>query len=418
MDGITELKSLLEDGNKTIAALRSEVDGQKAKDVVTEEKLGRMEKDLAQTLSEKAALTAQIAAEKKRIDEMELKMNRPGRAGTGRSAEVEAHKSAFIDYMRKGALGGSEQALFEAERKAVDVRVGTAASGGYALPKEIADQIHKQLIDISPIRSISRVVQVSTTDYHELVDLNGFGTEWVGETDAHSQTNTPSLADVSPTFGEITAKPQATRHSINDLMFDVEAWLVERGSEAMAKAEGIAFISGNGTNKPTGFLAGPAPVATVDASRAFGTLQFIASGQAAALATNPFDTLKSMMYSLKAGHRRRANWVMNSLVLAEHAKIKDADGRFILSSAVSLGDPDLLLGKPIVVAEDMPDIAANAFPIAFGDFMAGYLIADVGSFWLVRDELTTAGYIKFPMSRRVGGKLLDTNAIKVLKIAA
>lgn len=418
MDGITELKSLLEDGNKTIAAIRSEVDGQKAKDVVTEEKIGRMEKDLANALSEKAALTAQITAEKKRIDEMELKLNRPGRAGSGSSAEVEAHKSAFLDYMRKGAIGGAEQALFEAERKAADVRVGTAASGGYALPKEIANEIHKQLNEISPIRSISRVVRVSSPDYHEMVDTNGFGTEWLGETDARNQTNTPSVADVSPTFGEITAKPHATRHAISDLMFDVEAWLIARGSEAMAKAEGIAFISGNGTNKPTGFLAGPAPVATADAGRAFGTLQFIASGQAAALATNPFDTLQSMKYALKGGHRLNAKWVMNSLVLSELAKIKDADGRFILSTSVSESDEDRLLNKPIVVAEDMPDIAANAFPIAFGDFMEGYLIADVGDFWLVRDELTTTGYVKFPMSRRVGGKLLNTDAIKVLKIAA
>jgi HK97 family phage major capsid protein len=124
------------------------------------------------------------------------------------------------------------------------------------------------------------------------------------------------------------------------------------------------------------------------------------------------------MYGLKAGHRQNAAWVLNSLVLAAHAKVKDSTGQYLLTPAVREGDPETMLGKRVVVAEDMPNVAANAFPIAFGDFKAGYIIADIPSWWLLRDEITTPGYVKFPMSRRVGGKLLDTNAIKLLKIAA
>lgn len=420
MSDIAELKSLLEEGNKTIATLRSEVDGlKKNADGLDAEKIRKIEGDLAKTLSEKSALEGQLAAEKKRIDDLEVKLNRPRRAGGDDvSPEEEAHKNALFDFMRKGAMGGAEAALYEAERKATDTRVATPASGGYALPKEIAAQLNKQLVDISPIRSIARVVTVSTPDYHELVDLNGFGTEWLGEVSAHNQTNTPDLADVVPTFGELSAYPRATRQSISDLLFDVEAWLVARGTEAMAKAEGVAFISGDGTNKPTGFLAGPTPVATGDSGRAFGTLQYIASGQAAALATAPWDSLKDMMYGLKAGHRQNAAWVMNSIVLAAHAKVKDSTGQYLLTPAVREGDPDTMLGKRIVVAEDMPNVAANAFPVAFGDFNAGYIIADIPSWWILRDEITLPGYVKFPMSRRLGGKLLDTNAIKLLKIAA
>jgi len=415
---VAELKGLLEEGNKTIAALRSEVDSIKGKqDGYDAAKIAKIEGDLAQTLSQKTALEGQLAAERKRIDEMEIKLNRPGRPGTGGSAEEDAHKTALFDYMRKGAMGGAEAALYEAERKATDTRIATPASGGYALPKEIAAQLNKQLVDISPIRGIARVVTVGTADYHELVDLNGFGTEWLGETSTHNQTNTPDLADVVPTFGELSAYPRATRQSMNDLFFDVEAWLISRGAEAMAKAEGVAFITGDGTNKPTGFLAGPAPLSTADAARAFGTLQYIASGAASALATAPWDTLKDMMYGLKAGHRQNAKWVMNSLTLAAHAKAKDSTGQYLLTPAVREGDPDTMLGKGIVVAEDMPIVAANAFPIAFGDFKAGYLIADIPSWWMLRDEITLPGYVKFPMSRRLGGKLLDTNAIKLLKIA-
>ncbi|MFN3575533.1 MAG: phage major capsid protein [Tabrizicola sp.] len=418
MSDITELKSLLEEGNRTIAALRSEVDGLKSQaDGLDQAKIERIEADLAATLQQKAALEQRLTAESSRIAELEKKLNRPPLAANGLTVEDAEHKAALIDFMRKGAVGGAEAALYAAERKAADVRVATPASGGYALPKEIAAALNKQLLDISPIRGISRVVTVSTPDYHELVDLNGFGTEWLGETDTHNPTTTPDLADVAPTFGELSAYPKATRQAISDLMFDVEGWLIERGAEQMAKAEGIAFISGNGTNKPTGFLAGPAPVATADAGRAFGTLQYVPSGAAAALGANPYDQLKDMMYALKAGHRANAVWVMNSLTLAAHAKVKTTDGQYLLTPAVREGDPETLLGKRIVVAEDMPTIAANAFPIAFGDFRAGYLIADIPSWWILRDEITQPGYVKFPMSRRVGGKLLDTNAIKLLKIA-
>lgn len=412
-----ELKSLIEEGNRTIAAIRSDVEGMKKKtDVLDEQKLQRMEKDLAETLAAKQAADLALKAMEKRLEDVEIKASRPGKHG--QPAEADEHKAAFLDYCRKGDMGGASAKLFDLQAKAADVRVATPASGGYALPKVIADQINKQLVDISPIRQIARVVQVSTSDYHEIVDLNGFGTEWLGETDAHNGTVTPDLADVVPTFGELAAYPKTTRHAVSDLMFDVEAWLIERGAEAMAKAEGVAYISGNGSNKPTGFLAGPAPVATADAGRAFGTLQYVATGQAAALATAPWDSLKDMLYTLKAGHRQAAVWVMNSLVMAAHAKVKDTTGQYLLQSAVHAGDPDTMLGKPVVVAEDMPAVAANAFPIALGDFKRGYLIADVGTFWLLRDEITQPGYIKFPMSRRTGGKLLDTNAIKLLKIAA
>lgn len=413
MPDMTELKALVEEGNKTITALRDEVEATKAADVVQQEKVARIEKDLAATLAEKQKADAELKAMEKRLAEIEVKAGRPTRPGE-RSEDEIAHKTAFLDFMRKGDTA----AMQAAERKAVDVRVATNASGGFALPKEIAEAINKQLIDISPIRAIARVAQASTSDYNELVDLNGFGSAWLGEVTARAQTNTPDIANVKPTFGELFAYPQATRHAISDLMFDVEAWLIERGAERMAQAEGLAFVSGNGTNQPTGFLAGPTPVTTGDGSRAFGTLQYFATGQAAALATSPWDSLKDMMYGIKAGHRQRGTWVMNSLTLATHAKVKDTTGQYILTPAVREGDPDTMLGKPVVVAEDMPSVAANTFPVAFGDFRAGYLIADIGTPWMLRDEVTTPGWVKFPMAKRVGGIILDSNAIKLLRVSA
>lgn len=415
-----ELKDLVIQGNKTIEALRAEVEARKGADVVTTEKIGRMEADLAKILAQKSDDEIAKKALEDKIRDLETKAARPGAGGFKADAATDVeHKAAFLAWMREGEMRGAGVKLLDIQAKATDVQVATAASGGYALPKQLSAGILQQAVDISPIRALATVVQVSTPDYHDLIDLNGMGTEWLGETSTHNQTNTPSMAEVVPTFGELSAKPEATRQSITDLNFDVEAWLMGRAAMMFAQAEGLAFVSGNGTNKPTGFLAGPAPVTTGDASRAFGTLQYIATGQAAALATNPFDSTKSMIFSMRAMHRPGAAWVMNSLSQAALASVRDSQGRYLLKTDVAAGTPYTIEGYPVYVAEDMPNIAANAFPIAFGNFKDGYLIAHIpGSFWVQRDEITKPGYVRFPMSRRVGGKLRDTNAIKLLKIAA
>lgn len=412
---LDDLKPLIEAGNKTIEAIRAEVDGIKSADVLVEQKLSRMEADLASTLKAKQDAELAQKALENRLAEVETKANRPGAA---KEKATDEYKSAFIEFIRNPTNPAMQQKMYELQAKATDVRTSTNASGGFALPEQIALEIARQVQDISPIRNISRVVQVGTSDYKELVDLGGFGTEWVGETDTRNQTNTPNLGEVAPTFGELAAKPEATRHSLEDLFFNVESWLTTSAVEAFAIAEGTAFVSGNGTNKPTGFLGGPTPVTTADASRAFGTLQYVATGQAAALATAPYDTFADLAFTLKAGYRSNARWVMNSLTMAALAKVKDSEGRPLLQASVADGVPDRIMGYGVTVAEDMPAIAANAFPVAFGDFSRGYLIADRVGMGIVRDEVTKPGYIRYIMFKRVGGKLKDTNAIKLLKIAA
>ncbi len=415
MADIEELKSLVETGNKTIEAIRSDVDAVKNDDTLAKEKLGKMEADLADTLSAKSKAESELKSLQERMDEFETKMGRPGAAMS--ETKADEYKSAFFDFVRRPDDHKAAAEVYELSRKATDTRTSTDASGGYALPEVIAADIAKQIQDISPIRQIARVVSVGTPDYKELVNLNGFGTEWVGETDTRSQTNTPDLGEVAPTFGEIAAKPEATRHSLEDLFFDVEAWLRDSAVEQFAIAEGTAFVSGNGSNKPTGFLAGT-PVDTGDASRTFGTLQYVPTGEAAALSSNPFDEMIDLIYTLKSGYRASARWVMNSLTMAGFAKVKDADGQYLLQSAVSAADPATMKGYPITIAEDMPDIAADAHAVAFGDFQRGYLIADRVGMGIVRDNVTKPGYIRYIMFKRVGGILKDTNAIKLLKIAA
>lgn len=410
---------------------------------LAELKAGNATGDLDAKLAKLESDISAFSEQKSRLEKLEKRMARPG-ALTGSDREEREtqeeiqHRAAFMawirspgDVDRRGALQRAERELRKAQRnsemtKALDeddreqraaaTSTATGAAGGFALPEVLERQIARLSVDISDMRSICTVRTVGSTDYKELFDVNGAAFEWVGETDTRNQTNTSDLAEVAPTFGMASAKPQATEESLEDLFFDVEGWLVQTASEAIAQGEGAAFVAGNGTKKPTGFLAGPTPVTTSDASRAFGTLQYIFGGQAAALPTS-LDPLYDMVYGLRARYRRNARWVGGKLVYAGVRKLKDTTNQYLWQPAVAAGQPDMLMGYPVTEAEDMPVVAANAFPLAFGDFREGYLIADRVGMRITRDEITTPGYVKFYIRRRVGGKLRNTQAIKLLKIS-
>lgn len=370
---------------------------------------------------------------KTKLEKMETKLARPGVGDSarqdGESKEAVEYRHAFLDWMR--APGDHERqqkaatAAKQLEAKNRDGRetrstqtvTSTGSAGGFALPEIIERQIARLSVDISPIRQIATVRTVGSPDYKELFDVNGAGFEWLGEADARNQTNTPDLAEVAPTFGMASAKPQASEESLDDLFFDVENWLISSAAEAIAQGEGAAFVSGDGTKKPTGFLAGPVPVVTADAARAFGTLQYIASGQAAALPTSA-DIFYDLIYSLRARYRNNAQWVTSKLVLAALRKYKDTSGQYLWQPALTAGQPATFMGYGITEAENMPAVGAGAFPLSFGDFKEGYLIADRVGMRITRDEITTPGFVKFYVRKRVGAKLRNTQAIKLLKVAA
>lgn len=376
-----------------------------------------------------------ITEAKTRLEKLETRMARPGAFGgsqqSAESPESEEYKEAFIDWVRNPSDPERKAAVHDAgkklesrrraaqrETRAAQVVTSTGASGGFALPEQIEKSIARLSVDISPIRQISTVRLVGTTDYKELFDINGAGFEWIGETDTRSQTNTPDLAEVAPTFGMASAKPQASEESLDDLFFDVENWLITSAAETLAAGEGAAFVSGNGTKKPTGFLGGPAPLSTADSSRAFGTLQYIASAQAAALPTS-LDTFIDIIYSLRARYRNNAKWVTNKLVIAALRKYKEATtNAYMWAGPTAAGQPSTFFGYPIIEAEDMPAVGAGNFPVAFGDFREGYLVVDRVGMRMTRDEITAPGFVKFYVRKRVGGKIRNSQAIKLLKIAA
>jgi HK97 family phage major capsid protein len=316
-------------------------------------------------------------------------------------------KSAFVDgYLRKGA---------EAELKSFAGNV--AADGGYAVPREIDQQIDALLKAASPIRSVANVVQVGSAGYRKLVTQVGVTSGWATEVGARPTTGTPVFNEVVPSFGELYANPAATQAMLDDAQFDVENWLASEISSEFAKAEGSAFVNGDGVNKPKGFLSYSIAV-TADQTRPFGTLQYVPSGAAADfIGTNPQDKLIDLIQTLRAPYRQGAVWIMNANTLSKIRKFKDTTGAFIWQPGLVTGQPDSLLGYPVIESEDMPDVGTNTVPLAFGNFRAGYLIAERSETAILRDPYTNKPYVNFYATKRIGGGVSNSEAIKLMKIA-
>lgn len=349
------------------------------------------------------ALRGDVDEVKMRLDRVSRAASRPALAG-GSLASPEV--KGFVDgYLRQGR---------DAELKSISGAV--LSDGGYAVPREIDAVISKTLLKLSPIRTIAQVVQVGTAGYRKLITTGGTASGWVSETTARPMTNTPTFVEIVPPSGELYANPAASQAMLDDAAFNLESWLANEIAMEFARAEGAAFVNGTGTNQPRGFLAAPTSALT-DATRPFGTLQFTASGNATTLGTNPELKLIDMVHALKAGHRQGASWVMNAATLAEVRKLKATDGSFLWQPGIMEGQPDRLIGYPVVEAGDMPDIAANAFPIAFGNFQAGYLIAERAATTILRDPFTNKPFVHFYAVKRIGGQVLDSEAIKLFRIA-
>ncbi|OCC24450.1 phage capsid protein [Croceicoccus estronivorus] len=356
-----------------------------------------------QDTAEKAitVLRSDVDEVKARLDRVSRAAARPVLGGLHGSVEVKG----FVDgYLRQGR---------ESEVKSLN---GAApGDGGYAVPREIDALIASEMKQISPIRNLAQVVQVGSAGYRKLVATGGTASGWVSETAARPETGTPQFAEVSPPSGELYANPAASQAMLDDAAFDLESWLASEVAMEFARAEGAAFINGTGVNQPLGFLNAPRSLAS-DATRPFGTLQYVASSDANTLGTMMEIVLIDLVHTMKAGHRQGASWVMNSATLAEVRKLKTADGAFLWQPGLVEGQPDRLLGYPVVEAEDMPDIAAGNVPIAFGNFRAGYLIAERSATTILRDPFTNKPFVHFYATRRVGGQVLDSTAIKLLQI--
>ena len=374
-----------------------ELEEKRGGDVVLQEKLARID--------------AAIDAQARRLDEIALKAVRPALgAERARNASSLEHKQAFEAYVRSGDASN----LRALEMKAMSV--GSNADGGYLVPPEIETEIGQRLTAISPIRAIAGVRTISGNVYKKPFMTAGPAVGWVGETDARAQTGSPTLDELSFPAMELYAMPAATATLLEDSAVNIDQWLAQEVEQVFAAQEGTAFVSGDGNNKPKGFLA---YTAVADASWSWGNIGYVASGAAGAFpASNPSDVLVDLIYAVKAGYRQNASFVMNRKTQSVIRKFKDSTGHYLWQPPAVAGGKASLLSFPVVEAEDMPDIAANSLSIAFGDFRRGYLVVDRAGVSVLRDPYTAKPYVLFYTTKRVGGGVQDFEAIKLMKFAA
>lgn len=294
--------------------------------------------------------------------------------------------------------------------------------GGFLVPEEAEQSVASVMRDESPLRRVARIVTTGQAAWKKTIWLGGAGADWAGEHQARPQTDTSSLAEITIPANEIYANPALTNLIIEDARIDVAAELLGEVAKAFADKESVAFVSGDGNKRPRGFLTYPTAL-TKDASRAFGTIQYLKTGDASGFlaptdSVSPVDILIDMVHSLKTGHRKNAVWLMNSGTAAVARKFKDSDGKYVWEQSAKAGTPSMLLGYPVELDENMPDVAAGEFPIALADWQAAYVIVDRIGISTIRDPYTNKPYVMFYTRKRVGGGLFDSNAIKLLKVAS
>jgi HK97 family phage major capsid protein len=372
-----------------------EMERRMAADPITEDKLIRLD----------AAVDAALG----KVEALSLKARRPQLGGDAQELPVNReHKAAFEAYMRGGDAGG----LRRLETKTLAGALGP--DGGYLVPMTAEREILRRMAASSPIRGIASVRQISTSSFRKAFAETGPAAGWTGA--GVNSTPPQQLSDLSFGTFELFAQPAATQTLLDDATVDVERWIAEEAEVAFAEKESAAFVNGNGTSAPQGFLTVPQ---VANASWAWGSLGTVNSGASGAFpATDPGDALTDLVYALKAGYRQNGSFVMNRKTQSVVRKIKDADGRYLWSPPSVAGAPSSLMNFPVVEAEDMPDIAAGSTSIAFGDFRRGYLVLDRMGIRILRDPFSAKPYVLFYTTKRVGGGVQDFDAIKLMKFSA
>jgi HK97 family phage major capsid protein len=397
-----EVKEAFDEFRRTIETFKAENDDRlqrlerRSEDAVTTEKVDRIN---------------QAVSEQKRVlDEFILASQRPSVGGTqAQSGDSREHKSAFERYVRKGDSGG----LAPFEIKSLSSQ--SDPDGGYLVPRETETAIDRVLAKVSPIRAIATVRQIGAQSYRKPVTTTGADAGWVGEAASRAETTAPSLSVVEFPTMELYAMPAATQSLLDDVFINVDQWLAEEVQTTFGEQEGAAFITGDGINRPRGLLS---YTVVADASWAWNKLGYIASGGAGAFASsNPSDALVDLVYAPRQSYRANGRWVMNRKTEAAIRKLKDGQGNYIWQPGAAAGDPATLLGYPVNEAEDMPDIAANSYAIAFGDFARGYLVVDRVGVRVLRDPYSAKPFVLFYTTKRVGGGVQNFEAIKLMKFA-
>lgn len=406
------IEGLLAQVNTGIAAIKSEVDGVKAKVAQSAEqevKLSKIAEDVA-----KAAEA--IQAQQLKSAAIEAAINRIGDASPGKGAKSAEAKAMLQEFVVKGEGSPAIKGL-KVTGEGIEIRAMSTTSdpdGGYITLPELADFTATRLFETSPIRSVARVVRTAAKSMNVLLDDGQAGASWEDEGATISNTTTPRLGRLEIPTHRLTSVPEATQETLEDAYFDAESWLTEKLASEFARQENTAFVTGNGIKRPRGFMGYSAwsSAGVYEADK----LEQVNLGHASTLTA---DGLIGLQGTLKEGYQANAKWLMHRTTFANALKLKGADNYFF--NPVLLRDGQLqmqLLGKPVVFCSDIAEVAANALSVAYGDFAQGYTIIDRVGLTILRNPYNSRGVVEFISRKRVGGAVTGFDAIKIGKVAA
>lgn len=395
-----------------------------ATDPVTEAKLAKIEADLAkaQAIADEAALSVKrqnrvvtdekgerIDLDAKANDWAQMNARRKGAplANPYTARDLDGYKAAFDTFVRKG-----EQAMSAEEIKALSV--GSDPDGGYLVNPDMSGRIVQKVFETSPMRAYASIQVISSDALEGVYDLNEASYGWVGETDTRAETATPQVGKWRIPVYEMYAAPRATQKLLDDSSINMEAWLAAKVADKFARVESSAFVNGNGVNAPRGFLT------YASGTTLPGTIEQVktgANGAFLAAASSPADCLINALYSLKANYRANATWFMNRATAKLVRYLKDTTGQYLWQPSLQAGAPASLLGYPVAAFEDMPDPATGSLSIAVGDMREAYQIVDRIGIRTLRDPYTAKPYVIFYSTKRVGGDVVNFEAIKLVNFA-
>lgn len=318
------------------------------------------------------------------------------------------------------------RALGKGKQKQMSVTT-TAAEGGNAAATVLGG-ILETMRRTSPMLDLVRVVPSTTGQYKHVVTDDALTSGWIGEGSSRTASTTPTFYQVTPTGAFCYSLVQLSEEASDDIQFPIGQFLIDEVGRSLGKQIGAAIVSGNGSDQPTGFLHGT-PSSTGDEespARAFGTIQYFPTGATADFQNDRLTSpagdaagcLFDCLYGLHSSYRANSTWCMNSTVLSKVRKFRDSDGDYLFKPGLTSGDDGTLLGRPIRVAEDMPNVGANAFPIAIADWNMAYLVVQVGDMRVtIDDNVSTPGFIRYYVRQRLLGHVLQSDAVKVVKCA-
>jgi len=362
-----------------------------------DEKLAQIESKLDQYEAMNQKLTtAEANAEhiKEQVSKIETMVTRPDSGFE--SKQVDDYLNAFDSYCRKGLEG-----LQPDEKKALTV--SNDSTGGYLAPPEYVRELLKTITEISPIRSIARVRSTGARSIQIPKRDGQFSAQWVSESGTRSETTGYTVGLEELPAHEMYALVDISEQDLEDTVFDLEAEMQSEFAEQFAKAEGNAFVVGDAVGKPHGFMD-------------HSGVGHVNSGNASAVTA---DGLISLVHNIKSDYTRNGTFVFNRATLASIRKLKDTAGQYVFQTGMMLGGNmvNTILGHPYVEATDMPSEGSNTFPVAFGDFRRAYMIVDRVNLAVLRDPFTqaTTGNVRYIARKRVGGQVIQKEAINKLK---